>query len=157
MPMGNDAMPYRRTKLRRTINAVLAGAIKYGIGPAGTQLLTTRGRTTGFLRTTPVTLVEDETGRFLVAPYGEVGWVRNIRRDGFATLRHGGWIELVSVVETDTAEAAPVLRSYLQHPSTALFASPYFDASPDSPVEAFAEEAARHPVFRIVRSTTIRL
>ncbi|ASU83382.1 DUF385 domain-containing protein [Nocardiopsis gilva YIM 90087] len=154
--MGNDTSHFRMTKLRRTANAVIGGFIKYGVSPSDMQLLTTRGRTSGFLRTTPVSLVENELGRFLVAPYGEVDWVRNIRKDGYATLRHGGWIELISVVDVDPERAAPVLREYLQHPRVAIV-GPYFKAAPDSPLEWFADEAQAHPVFEIVRSTTVRI
>ena len=74
--MGNDTNRFRMTKLRRTANAVIGGLTKYGIGPSKTRLLTTRGRKSGFLRTIPVNLVENEQGRFLVSPYGEVGWAR---------------------------------------------------------------------------------
>ncbi|MBB4930885.1 deazaflavin-dependent oxidoreductase (nitroreductase family) [Lipingzhangella halophila] len=154
--MGNDTQRFRMTKLRRTANAVVAGFIRYGIGPSELHLLTTRGSKSGFLRTTPVSLQEDDRGRFLVAPYGEVGWVRNIRKDGFATLRHGGWIEMISVREVAPERAAPVLREYLRHPRAAIVGR-YFDTTPDEPVEAFAKETPTHPVFEIVRSTTIRL
>lgn len=153
--MGNDTR-FRMTKLRRTANAVVAGFIRYGISPSDLQLLTTRGSRSGFLRTTPVSVQEDERGRFLVAPYGEVGWVRNIRNDWFATLRHGGWIEMISVREVAPDQAAPVLRAYLRHPRAALV-GPYFETTPDDSVEAFAAEAPKHPVFEIVRSTTIRI
>ena len=44
-------------------------------------------------------------------------------------------------------EAAPVLREYLR---TTPIVKPYFDASADDPVEAFAAEAAAHPVFRVL-------
>ena len=50
------------------------------------------------------------------------------------------------VDEVGPEEAAPVLREYLRH--TAIV-KPYFDATADSPLEAFADEAARHPVFRV--------
>ncbi|MDA8371852.1 MAG: nitroreductase/quinone reductase family protein [Nocardiopsaceae bacterium] len=154
--MGNDTNRFRMTKLRRTANAVIGGLTKYGIGPSKTRLLTTRGRKSGFLRTIPVNLVENEQGRFLVSPYGEVGWVRNIREDGFATLRRGGWIELISVVEVTAERAAPVLKAYLDAPHAVIVGSS-FAAKPDSPIEAFIDEAAAHPVFEIVRSATIRL
>ncbi|WP_046470966.1 nitroreductase/quinone reductase family protein [Allosalinactinospora lopnorensis] len=154
--MGNDTQRFRMTKLRRTANAVIGGFIKYGLGPSDMRLLTTRGNRSGFLRTTPVSIVENERGRFLVAPYGEVGWVHNIRKDGFATLRHGGWIEMISVHEATPEQAAPVLRDYLQHPRAAVV-GPYFETPLDAPPERFAGEAHRHPVFEIVRSTTIRL
>lgn len=154
--MGNDTKQFRATKVRRVFDASMSGLVKYGLGPSSTRLLTTRGRSTGFLRSTPVDLVENEQGRFLVAPYGEVDWVRNIRKDGFATLRRGGWIELVSVGAVDAERAAPVLREYLDHPRAAVV-GPYFRAAPDSPLEWFVDEAADHPVFEIVRSTTVRL
>ncbi len=154
--MGNDVQRFRMTKLRRTANAVVAGFIRYGLSPSDMHLLTTRGRSSGFLRTTPVSLQEDERGRFLVAPYGEVGWVRNIRKDGFATLRHGGWIEMISVREVGPDRAAPVLHAYLRHPRAAIV-GPYFEATPEDALQEFVAEAPNHPVFEIVRSTTIRL
>lgn len=147
---------FETTRLRRTANAVVGGFAKYGFGPRGLRLLTTRGAKSGFLRTTPVSLVENTDGRFLVAPYGEVGWVRNIRKEGFATLRRGGWIELVSVVEVGPERAAPVLREYLDHPR-AVVVGPYFRSDPESSVEDFEAEAAAHPVFEIMRSTTVRI
>ncbi|GAB3695669.1 nitroreductase/quinone reductase family protein [Nocardiopsis oceani] len=147
---------FEMTKLRRTANAFVSGFVKYGACPPELHLLTTRGRKSGFLRTIPLSVLDSESGRYLVSPYGEVDWVRNLRNDGFATLRHGGWIELVSVRELGTAEAAPLLKEYLDHPRAAMV-GPYFETPPDAPAEAFAAEADRHPVFQIVRSTTVRI
>ena len=147
---------FEMTKLRRTANAFVSGFVKYGACPAELHLLTTRGRKSGFLRTIPLSVLDNESGRYLVSPYGEVDWVRNLRNDGFATLRQGGWIELVSVREVGTGEAAPLLKEYLDHPRAAMV-GPYFETPPDAPEEAFEEEADRHPVFQIVRSTTVRL
>ncbi|MBB6121484.1 nitroreductase family deazaflavin-dependent oxidoreductase [Nocardiopsis algeriensis] len=147
---------FEMTRLRRVANAVIGGFVKYGVCPSEVHLLTTRGRKSGFLRTTPVSVLDSDRGRFLVSPYGEVGWVRNIRADGFATLRQGGWIELVSVRELAPEEAGPVLREYVAFPRTAVVA-PYFEAPPEAPEEAFTAEADRHPVFEIVRSTTVRI
>ncbi|MFW5417338.1 nitroreductase family deazaflavin-dependent oxidoreductase [Nocardiopsis sp. CNT-189] len=154
--MGNEPKVFRAGRLRHTFDALVERLAKYGCVPSDVWVLTTRGRTSGLLRSTPINLLENEQGRFLVAPYGEVGWVRNIRKDGFATLRQGGWLELVSVVEVGPERAAPVLREYLQHPRVAVV-GPYFQAAPDSPVEWFRDEAHRHPVFEIVRSTTVRI
>jgi hypothetical protein len=50
------------------------------------------------------------------------------------------------VEELPAAERAPVLAEYIQRvPITA----PFFDAPRGAPPEAFASEAARHPVFRL--------
>ena len=40
-----------------------------------------------------------------------------------------------------------MLREYLQ---TTPIVKSYFDVAADAPLEAFAAEAARHPVFRLV-------
>ncbi|GAB3491439.1 nitroreductase/quinone reductase family protein [Nocardiopsis coralliicola] len=154
--MGNDTKRFRAGKVRRTADAIVERLAKYGCVPSDVWVLTTRGRNSGFLRPTPVILEENAWGRYLVAPYGEVGWVRDIRKDGYATLRRGGWIELVSVVEAGAAQAAPVLKQYLSRPWSPLVA-PYFSVSADDPEECFADEASAHPVFQIVRSTTVRL
>lgn len=155
--MGNEPTKrFEMTRLRRTANAAVSGFVKYGVSPDELHLLTTRGRRSGFLRSVPLSVLDSERGRFLVSPYGETDWVRNLRKDGFGTLRRGGWIELVSVREVEPGRAAPLLKEYLDHPRSVVVA-PYFDASPESPVEAFEAETERHPVFRVVRSTSIRI
>jgi hypothetical protein len=55
----------------------------------------------------------------------------------------------VRVEEVDAQTAAPVLREYL---SKTPVTKSFFDATPDSPLDTFAAEAQRHPVFRIVSS-----
>jgi deazaflavin-dependent oxidoreductase (nitroreductase family) len=111
------------------------------------RLLTVPGLRTGELRTTPVYLMEIEGERWLVAPYGAVGWVRNLRAAGRATLERGGRSEEVGAVEAGPEEAAPVLRRYI---ADVPLTRPYVDVSADSPRAAIAAEASRHPVFRLV-------
>jgi deazaflavin-dependent oxidoreductase (nitroreductase family) len=108
-------------------------------------LLSVSGRRSGRTYTTPVILVENGE-RFLVAPYGEVGWVRNARAAGRVTLSRGRHRETVGLRQVGPEESAPVLRTYLRRVSVVR---PFFDVSPDSPLEAFAAEAAKHPVFLI--------
>ena len=107
-----------------------------------------RGRKSGRIYSTPVRLVENGE-RWLVAPYGEVGWVRNARAAGEVTLRRGRRSETVKIEEISAAGAAPVLRQYVQQVAVTR---PFFDAGPDSPLEAFEAfeaEASHHPVFRL--------
>ena len=47
--------------------------------------------------------------RWLVAPYGEVGWVRNAR----PALTRGRRVETVAIRELRPTEAAPVLKRYV--------------------------------------------
>ena len=128
------------------INGVVAPLVRLGVGPRHTYLLSVPGRRSGRIYTTPVTLVERGGARWLVAPYGERSWVKNARAAGWVELRRGRHRERVRVEEVDPGERAPVLRAYIRRvPLTKRF----FDARPDAPVEAFAAEAGRHPVFRI--------
>lgn len=120
--------------------------LRIGVKMGTMSLLTVRGRKSGQPRTVPVLLVEQEGERFLVAPYGVVQWVRNLRAAGTATLTRGRHSEVISVTELEAREAAPILKLYL---AKATAARPYFDATQDSPLEAFEREAASHPVFRI--------
>ena len=105
---------YRLTFRRRLVNALISALVRLGAGPNSTYLLTTRGRRSGKSRSTPVTLVEAEGRRWLVAPYGPVGWVHNARTNKLATLSRGRHSEAVRLEEvTDPLEAARVLKSYV--------------------------------------------
>ncbi len=127
--------------------ALLTALLHAGIKLGTTSLLTVRGRKSGQPHTVLVVLVEQDGERWLVAPYGVVQWVRNIRAAGTATLTRGRHSEAISVTELEAKEAAPILKQYLSHVSGGVRS--YFDATKDSPLEAFEREAARHPVFQI--------
>jgi deazaflavin-dependent oxidoreductase (nitroreductase family) len=129
----------------RVINGCVKGLLRLGVAGRHTYLLGVRGRRSGRIYSTPVILVENGD-RWLVAPYGEVSWVRNARAAGQATLSRGRRREKVKLSEVGPQESAPVLREYLRR-AKAVRSS--FDASPDSPLDAFVAEAGRHPVFRI--------
>lgn len=140
------AKTYRTTLPRRLGNALFGPALKAGLVPPY-ALLTVRGRTSGRPRSTPVRVMEHDGRRYLVAPYGAVDWVLNARAAGEVSLRRGRWHGAYSLVECGPDEAAPVLKAYARaEPVT----RPYFDARPADPPAAFAAEAGRHPVFRLV-------
>ncbi len=137
---------YQLGPARRALNRLMTMLLRWGIGPASSYLLTTTGRTTGRPRTTPVTLVETDGRRWLVAPYGQVGWVRNVRATPVVSLRRGRTTMVLGVQEVDAETAGAVLRRYVvQVPVTA----PFFAAGAADPVEAFVAEAPRHPVFAL--------
>lgn len=145
------ARKYRLGVVRKAVNVLVTAGLKRGIPIAGSTgwLLTTRGRRSGTDRTTPVNVVEVGGDRWLVSPYGRVGWVHNLRADPTARLWRGETRETWEVEEAGAATAGPVLRAYVRKlPVTA----PFFDAKPGDPAEAFAAEADRHPVFRLARS-----
>lgn len=130
----------------RVGDALFMALLRTGVKIGTMSLLTVCGRKSGQPYTVPVLLVEQGGERFLVAPYGVVQWVRNIRAAGTATLTRGRRSEVISVTELPAQQAAPILKQYLVN---ATAARPYFDATKDSPLEAFEREADRHPVFRI--------
>ena len=135
---------YRRSRGDRAGDALFSALARAGVGPA--HLLTTRGRRTGRLRTTPVILVVQGQQRWLVAPYGAVPWVLNARAAGQVRLRRGRDRRDYTLRQLPPEKAGPILQRYLRiAPAT----RPYFRASKDSPVAAFIAEADRHPVFAL--------
>ncbi len=140
------ARQYRFGVMRRLVNKLATAQVRRARRPGANQLLTTTGRKSGQPRTTPVTLVEADGRRWLVAPYGAVGWVHNLRATGRATLTRGERVEEITVREIAADEAAPVLKRYLRSNSVVR---PFFDVRPESSLDEFAAEAHRHPVFLI--------
>jgi deazaflavin-dependent oxidoreductase (nitroreductase family) len=141
------AKRYRLGPWRRLVNELVSGLLRVGIGPRHTYLLTVRGRLTRRPYSTPVTLVEDGGQRWLVAPYGEVAWVRNARASREVTLSRGRRRERVVLFDVEPVEAASVLKRYvIQVP----IARPFFDVTRESNLDAFIGEVPRHPVFRLV-------
>jgi deazaflavin-dependent oxidoreductase (nitroreductase family) len=127
--------------------ALVAPLVRLGIGPRHFHLLSVPGRRTGRVYRTPVSVVERDGRRWLVAPYGEREWVKNARAAGVVELRRGPRMEQVRVKEVPPADRARILRAYL---SQVPFTREFFDAEPGAPEVEFAAEAARHPVFAIV-------
>jgi deazaflavin-dependent oxidoreductase (nitroreductase family) len=140
------ARQYRSTWLRRTANSLIKPLVKLGLAPSKTYLLTVRGRTSGREYTTPVNLVERDGVSYLVAPYGEVSWVRNARAAGEVTLRRGRLSETRRIAEVAAAEAVPVLEAYWRANS---ITRPFFAAAPEA-TDAFRADAGMHPVFRLL-------
>jgi len=139
------ARTYRPTFFGRLRDRIMTFMLDKGMGPPGIYLLTVPGRRTGIPRTTPVAPLEGDDGRWLVAGYGPDGWARNARAAGRVTLRRGRMTESLVVTELPAVEAAPLLKRYLaEHPRTV---GAYFDVARDAPLEDFAAEAVRHPVF----------
>ena len=142
------AKAYRLTAPRRFFNRFIGPMIRMGLAGRHTYLLTTRGRKTGRPLTHPVTLIEDGE-RFLVAPYGERAWVKNARASGSVELARARRTERLRVEELSPHEAAPILREYR---ARVKVVAPFLDATPDSPLAAWEEEARTHPVFRLLPS-----
>lgn len=142
----SDSRSFHMTTARRVGDRMMRPLIRLGVVP-GTYLLTVRGRKTGRPHSNPVTLVDGADGpRWLVAPYGVVGWVRNARAARRVTLARRGHAVEYTLREVSPDEAGPVLKRYV---ALAKVTRPYFTAQPDAPAAEFAAEAGRHPVFEL--------
>lgn len=142
------ANTYKLGPARRAGNVIMTTMLRLGIASGSSYLLTTTGRKTGQRRTTPVTLVGAGDERWLVSPYGIVGWVHNVRAEPELSLRRGRRTEVLYAEELGAGDAGPVLQRYVHD---VRITAPFFDAKADDPVEQFVQEAHRHPAFRLSR------
>ncbi len=119
------------------------------VGPGNTPicLLTVRGRKSGQPRTTPIVILERDGRRYLVAPYGLVDWVRNLRAAKEAILTRGGRSEAVNAIELPPKEAALFLREEIR---AGLPFGKYYGVTARSSLEEFERTAVSHPVFLLL-------
>jgi deazaflavin-dependent oxidoreductase (nitroreductase family) len=130
---------------------MLTRMVGNGRGPGFIRLLTVTGRRTGVDRTTPVVPVVTDRGRWLVSPYGEVGWVRNARAAGRVRLTRGDAVEELAVTELDPADAVPVLRAYRSMKPAGWIVRSQLAFGPRSTDAEIAAVADRYPVFELRR------
>jgi deazaflavin-dependent oxidoreductase (nitroreductase family) len=134
----------------KVANRFTARAIRKGRGPGFLRLLTVAGRRTGQPHTTPVVPVYRDGRIWLVSPYGEVDWVRNLRATRVAILTRDQDQARFDAHELGPDDAVDVLRAYLSMPSE-RFVRSKFAITKRSSDEAIAAEAPRHPVFVLTR------
>jgi deazaflavin-dependent oxidoreductase (nitroreductase family) len=138
--------PYKVGTAERAANLAVKAMLRVGVGPKRMRLLTVRGRKTGKSYTTPLTVVEIDGQRWLVAPYAGVAWARNVGASGSATLRRGRVTEQLLVEPAGAHESAPVLKAYVRlEPGTRRA----FGVGPEASLEEFEAIAPKHPVFRL--------
>jgi deazaflavin-dependent oxidoreductase (nitroreductase family) len=147
------AKSYQVPSFVRLGNFFTTRLLRAGVKPGNMALLTVRGRKSGLPRTTPVSLIEHDDQRWLIAAFGEVDWVRNLRAAGEASLKRGRYPEHIFVKELSAEEAAPILKKSLAEAPSFLLKN--FDATPESPLKDFEREALNHTVF-LVKSETRR-
>lgn len=155
------ARPYRVTTQVRFSNAINAFLVRWGIQMGSTSLLMVRGRKSGRLIETPISIFVQEGKRYLIAPYGVVNWVRNLRAaGGEAALIRGRNSEKIEAVELEPASAALVFREAMRSGPEGIptvFArmyvrftlSKYMSIAVDASLEEFEREVLAHPVFLV--------
>ena len=123
---------------RRLINPLLSR-----LRPRGVATLTVLGRSSGRPRTVPVIPVDVDGVRYLVSPYGESEWVRNLRKAGTGQLRGKATTEAFQAAELPVADRAPVIAAYREGIRGDV--DGYFTRLPDP---------ADHPVFQITTGSS---
>lgn len=142
--------PFRMTAGLWITSAILGALLRLGLPVGPSALLSVRGRKSGKIYTVPIALVKKSGTSFLVAAFGEVNWVRNLRAARQAELTQRRHTEAIGVVELGTREAAPILKQFLRESQRVSFIKPYFHVTPQSSLADFEQEALYHPVFHIV-------
>ncbi len=85
---------------------------------------------------------------WLVAPYGEVQWVLNVRSTPRARLSRRRASEHVLLSEVEPSDAIRTLRAYI---AEAPIVRPFFDVALSSTDAEYLAEAPLHPVFAVTR------
>jgi deazaflavin-dependent oxidoreductase (nitroreductase family) len=155
------AKQYRVNAFVRINNATISSLVRLGIKVGGFSLLTVRGRKSGKPIETPLVIFVQKQKRYLIAAYGIVNWVRNLRAaGGEAILTQRRHNEKIRAIELSSEAAALVFRAALRSgpPGTpamifpvyrALFVLPYLNVTENSSLEEFEREVLTHPVFLV--------
>lgn len=132
-------------------NGIVRALLAAGLPMGPDVLLTVRGRKTGLPRSTPVAVAEISGRLWLLSPFGETDWARNLRAATRATIRSGRDRYEVSARELDQGERIAfyrdVLDPYLETHRFAAWIVRNLDRIGPDPVEA----AAGRPIFELQR------
>lgn len=155
------AKPYRVNTFVRINNSIMIWLLRRGIKMWSFSLLTVRGRKSGKPIVTPIAIFVQDQKRYLIATYGVVNWVRNLRAaGGEATLTWRRHSEQIRAIELAQDAAALVFREALRSgppgvPAVifrvyrALMVLPYLGVTENSSLEEFKREVLTHPVFLV--------
>ena len=147
------AVPDHAPALVRRSNGLASRFLRLGIPMGPNVLMTVRGRTSGLPRSVPVAVVDIDGRRYVMAAYGDVQWVRNLRAAGAAEFRLPGGTETLTAAELDPAAAlafySQTLPSFIAHLPWfgRLFAKVFFGLIGPELAGNPQQAAARHPVF----------
>jgi deazaflavin-dependent oxidoreductase (nitroreductase family) len=141
-------IPFREaTPRERAFNRIYGFFVGLGIGAPSSYLLEVRGRKSGKIYSTPVSLLEREGNRFLVAPRGRTQWVRNAEAAGEIALRKAWKRRRYKIRPLEDGEKPEVLKSYLDTYKSTV--QRFFPLPVGSPLAAFVELAANYPAFEL--------
>lgn len=136
----------------RFFNPIAKLLLAAGVPMGPEVLLTVPGRKSGLPRSVPVAVAEVAGRWWLIGPFGESDWVRNLRAAGRGTLTSGRRKEEITATELGRAEKVEffrgILAPYVRSRPLVRWIVRNIDHIPDDPVEA----AKREFVFEVHRS-----
>ena len=139
----------------RASNPLTRGLLRIGMPMGPNVLLTVRGRTSGLPRSAPVAIAELDGHRWIIAAYGDVQWVRNLRAAGEGDIRRGNHVERIRATELSPDAAVAFYRDTLPAFVRALpwfgrrFVRMLFTIADAAVLNDPAAAAASHPVFEV--------
>jgi deazaflavin-dependent oxidoreductase (nitroreductase family) len=116
-------------------------------GKTDSWILATTGRVSGNRHEVPVTPVEVDGVKYLCAPYGRVGWVRNIEAQPQATMKHGGASIRFTAEPVEGEEAGRAFAKY--YADNKKYIDPYVAIAGDKTITDFTAATRRYPVFKV--------
>jgi deazaflavin-dependent oxidoreductase (nitroreductase family) len=118
-------------------------------GPEHSVVLTAPGRKSGKPRSTPVTPMEVDGQRYVVATFPAADWVANVRAADAVTLTDGRRTQRARMVELEAEQAAPVLRWFGEQVPAGVGFLKRSGLVATGTADEVAALAGRLPVFRI--------
>src|SRR5919197_381651 len=143
--------PVTRAPARtKVLNPITSTLMRLGVRPdPRLALMTIRGRKTGRNRTVPMGVFDRDGRKYIVAAFGQVNWVLNLRAAGAATITKGSHRATYAAEQVEGEEAALVLRDCLAAYLTSRLAGPMLRqriaVTADAPLDALAGEGRRPP------------
>jgi hypothetical protein len=145
---GNRMGYLRPSAIERGFGRGLTFLLRIGLIRGHFYVLEVRGRKSGRTISLPVDPLDIAGRRYLVAARGETNWVRNARAAGEVALVRALRRRRYRVREIAPDLRSPILKAYLDR--FAVEVQRFFPVPKGSPVDAFADLAARYPVFELV-------
>ena len=137
--------------VERIFNKVFGALVGLGLAPRYNYLVQVRGRKSGRVYSTPISILERQGRRFLVAPRGRTQWVRNAEAAGQVVLKRGSSRQTSRIRAVPNAEKPEILKAYLDRYKLAV--QRFFPVPVGSDAQAFRDIADRYPVFEVLPSS----
>jgi deazaflavin-dependent oxidoreductase (nitroreductase family) len=142
------ARKYEVNAWTERVARMMSWMARRGIGR--TEIMTTTGRKSGQPRSIPVSPIVVDGVEYIVSPYGQVGWVHNVRANPVVGLRHESTKREVRLEEAGGERAAAVVAAYHAREN---FARGYMDVPENPTLADFEARLDQFPVFLVVDGT----